>query len=209
MGEDFEEHFAILGPVGSGPQDVALVAFDHAENGFDLPALSIGLAIESLLHQAAILAAKGLVGGTTVLGRNRAANVVLVTGKAMIGFTVIAGIGENVIDGIPVDRRRQSLLELINVHRRPACSDRRKDQMIAAVADNRQLGPASIMRVFIGLKLLRASSANEIAADMPGFQAGGVDRCQGDLLASAKGLDAVAQKLVGQAKTQQPLGSFL
>ena len=154
MGEHFEEHFAILRPVGSRSQDVTLVAFDHAEDGFNLPALSIRFTIESLLHQAAVLASKRFGGRTAMLGRNRAANVVFVTCEAMIGFAVIAGISENVLDGIPVDRRCHGFLELVNVRRRATCRNRRKDQVIAAIADDRQLGPASIMRVFVDLKLL-------------------------------------------------------
>ena len=186
-----------------------MVAFDHAENGFDLPTLSIDIAIESPLHQATILTAKGFGGRTAVLGRNCTANIVYLTGKAMIGFTVIASIGKDMFDGIAADRRRQGLLELVDVHRGTARRDRRKDQVIAAVAGNGQLGPASIMRVFMRLKLLGASSANEITADMPSFQAGGVDRRQGDLLALAKGLYATVQNRVGQAKTQKSLGGFL
>jgi len=209
MGEHLEEHFAILRPVGSRSQDVTLVAFDHAEDGFNLPALSVCAAVKSLLHESAILASKRFGGRSAVLGRNRTADVVPFARKAMIGFAVIAGISENVLDGISVDRRSHGFLELVNVGRGAACCDRREDQVIAAVADNSQLGPASIMRVFVDLKLFGASSANEIATDVSGFQAGGIDRRQGDLLAIAKGLDAVVQKLVGHTKTQQPFGGFL
>ena len=154
MGEHFEEHFAILRPVGSRSQDVTLVAFDHAEDGFNLPALAIRFTIESLLHQAPIFASKRFGGRSAVFGRNRAADVVPVARKAMIGFAVIAGISENMLDDIPVDRRCHGLLELVNVGRGAACCDRREDQVIAAIADDRQLGPASIMRGFVDIKLL-------------------------------------------------------
>jgi len=73
VGEHFEEHFTILRPVRSGSQDVTLVAFDHTEDGFDLPALAVGAAVESLLHESAILALKRLGGRSAVSGRNRAA----------------------------------------------------------------------------------------------------------------------------------------
>ena len=46
MGEHFEEHFAILRPVRSRSQDVALVAFDHTEDGLHLPALAVAILVE-------------------------------------------------------------------------------------------------------------------------------------------------------------------
>ena len=123
MGEDFEEHFAILRPVRSRSQDVALVAFDHTEDGLDLPALAVGAAVESLLHESAILAAKRFGGRAAVFGRNRTADVVPLACKAMIGFTVIAGIGKNVFDYVPVNRRCHYFFELIDVNARASCGD--------------------------------------------------------------------------------------
>ena len=75
-----------------------MVAFDHAEDSFDLPALSVDFSIESPLHQATILAAKRFGSWTAMFGRYRTANVVCLASKAVIGFTVVAGIGENVLE---------------------------------------------------------------------------------------------------------------
>ena len=81
-----------------------MVAFDPTEDGLNLPALAVCAAVKSLLHESAILASERFGGRSAVFGRNRAADVVPLACKAMIGFAVIAGISENVLDGIPIDQ---------------------------------------------------------------------------------------------------------
>jgi hypothetical protein len=51
VSQDAQTDFPILTVIGSGSQRSAHVSFEHAENGFDLPTLAVGLLGESLLHQ--------------------------------------------------------------------------------------------------------------------------------------------------------------
>ncbi|QNN24378.1 hypothetical protein HED60_19570 [Planctomycetales bacterium ZRK34] len=66
MRDGEQEQFSGLGVIAAGGQGVVDVAFDHAEDGLDLPALAevqtlaVG-AGQQALHEAAVLAGGGFV----------------------------------------------------------------------------------------------------------------------------------------------------
>ena len=80
MSQHAQTDFTVLTVVGSSPQGRAHVAFEHAEDGFDLPSLAIGLLGETLLHQLAIASPHRaglavLSGPTAIGGRNDATDI--------------------------------------------------------------------------------------------------------------------------------------
>ena len=84
VGEDDEHEVTAAGVMGAASGGDAEVAFDHAHDGFGLPALAVFFEIETNLHQSAVVALGGLCGWPTVLWRDQGFDAVLLAAQAMI-----------------------------------------------------------------------------------------------------------------------------
>lgn len=179
-----------------------MIAFDHAEDCFDLPTLPKNSLVKLLLHQPAIFAAKRFLARTAVFGRDDALYVVSLTCKSMIGFAVVTGICEQLIDAYFVRRGSEDLAELVDIDPRAPCGNDRQDRVSATVAENCQLRPTPIVRVFAGLKFFAAFSRNEITADVTSLQAGRIHGSQRDVTIGLDCLNGAVQELLGRGETQ-------
>jgi hypothetical protein len=137
MGEYHEHHLAALSPIPSSVYGISQVAFDHAEYRLDLPSLAVTFLRESLLHLATVFTFQWLVGLSSMCGRYRCSNVILLSNKSMIAFAVIAGISQQVFDTVLLSSRYNDILEHIDVWTGTASCDGRKDQMTVTVSGNR------------------------------------------------------------------------
>lgn len=155
MRQDQQHHFAALGPIRPGVNRLAKVALDHAEDGFDLPALTIGSLVEVRTHQLPIFAAARLrcSSGTAMLRGNDAFDPTLVAGITVIRFAVVAGVGEDMADGADIERRLSCFFELSDIHTRAARGQGTEDHMVLTIAHDAQFGPTPIRGVFVRAKL--------------------------------------------------------
>ena len=69
-GQDAEDDFAGLGPVAARSQRCVQHSLEHAVDRFGLPALTVLLFGETLLHPVSPVSAQGLGGGAAARGRN-------------------------------------------------------------------------------------------------------------------------------------------
>lgn len=92
MRQDHQAEVAALAVVSAAANVGSLTPLEHRHHGFDLGALAVGVVVKTNFHLPAIAAARRLVGGTTALGWNHRANAMLVTGKNVIAFRIIASI---------------------------------------------------------------------------------------------------------------------
>lgn len=96
VGDGLQEHGAALTRLVAGAERVAQPPFDHAEDGFDLPALSVaaavGWATEVTPHQAPIAARRRFGGLASDLGWNDGTHIQLVADELMRPLGIEAGI---------------------------------------------------------------------------------------------------------------------
>ena len=133
MGDGLEEHGAILGMTAVGVERAAQAAFDHADHGFHLPALSIApLFLRSLEvrgHLAAIASPRRLGGRPADLRWNDRTDIEFVPQEFMHPFAVIACVRQNRFDSSAFGRRQHRLDDVRMVGARAATGHRRQDQM--------------------------------------------------------------------------------
>jgi hypothetical protein len=80
--------------------------------------------------------------------RDDAAHPTAITGKAVIRFSVVSGVGKNRSDGDSAQRGKQQLAERVEVHHRPDCRKGAQDQMTGAIADDLQFRECAIRHHF-------------------------------------------------------------
>jgi hypothetical protein len=209
VGEDQEHHFPLLCPVAACVDHIAEASFDHADNGFHLPALTILFAGETELHLTAVLLG-GLLGRrSSAFGRDDTFDLILVSSALVVAFAVISGIRQNRDQLEPVGHPLKEWTELIDIDAGPPCCHGSEDQMRAAFADDRQFGKPPVAGVFDVFELFGAFSANEVPADVPGLQAGGIDGRQRHFFLLQDGLHGLEQQLIGHRQPQQFGSRFL
>lgn len=175
MGENLQHHFTILSPVTSGSQGIALITFDHAEDGFHLPSLAVIVFIKIGFHFSAIRRFWQLGRRPAVFRRDGGLYMMHVSGILMIRLAVVSGVRQKMLDTDFFNRGFKRLAELINIDTGAACGEHRQDHMVETVADDRQPGKTPIGGLFKGLALFGAFSLNEVSADTACFQAGGIE----------------------------------
>lgn len=180
MGEYQKHHLPALRPIRSSIDGLAEVPFDHAEYRLDLPSLAITFLWESPLHLATVFTSERLVCLSSMCGRYCCSDLTLLTREPMVGFTVIAGVGQQMLDAVLLGSRDDDVFEHVDVRAGTASCDGREDQMTVTVRRYREFGPTVIMRMLIFSGLPGVFSPNIVLAGMSGFQPGGVYGCQTD-----------------------------
>jgi hypothetical protein len=66
VGEHHEHQVAAAGPVAAAGGGRTKVSFDHAYDGFDLPALAVSSSVKMRLHSSAVTPFGGFVGGAAM-----------------------------------------------------------------------------------------------------------------------------------------------
>ena len=187
MGDDLEEDGAVLAVVGAGVEGFAQSAFDHAEDRFDLPALTVAAAFGRSAEVGAHLATEaggGRLGcRPTDGGWDEGTDAVFAAGVPMHPLGVVAGIGQQRIDRSATTRLTQSLPEVPVVRPRAASRHGRQNQMRAAVDQQAGLRKAPIGQVWQAL-VAPSASADEVVADVMGLEAAAVEGRQPDAAAS-------------------------
>jgi len=209
VSEDEEQHFAALGPVVFGAEGRAVVAFDHAEGGLDLPTLAIAFLVEVGAHLASVWAARQLGGRPAQFGGDDCLDMVTLACVTMIAFAVVTGIGQHTVHANLLGGGLEYFAELVDIHAGAACGDNRKDRMVTAIAGDRQFGPPPTVPDFADFELFRASLRNEVTADVTRLQAGGIDGGQGDVAVGFKRFKGAIEQSLSRAETQQSLGRFV
>ena len=175
MGQEPQGGFAALAGDGSGPQGGPETAFDHGEDGLDLPALAVELSREppgELASPMAVQTARSAVArpaAATVQGKDAADPQTLAT-QAVAGFAVEAGIPQERGEGLASVGLPDGGLELAVVGLGAAVDDQPQDEMAEGVADGGNLGIAGFV-----MGPVPGAAAGEVVRDVPGFQAGRVD----------------------------------
>lgn len=161
--------------VGQSADPVAQVAFEHADDRFDLAAAAVDLAIETLFHQATVAALGQLAGGAgpALFGRDDRANTVLVAQEPMIGFRIAAGVGHQLFDDRAGRGMLQQFGETIDVGLRATARSGPEDGMVQRVRENAQLRIVPLRHRFLRFSAL-FGPPDIVAAGVDGFQAGGV-----------------------------------
>ncbi len=187
MGEDAEQHLAVLGVVAPGAQrctEHALVARDHALRLSPLPIAPAG---EAAKHLRAVVAGGPLPGRAPGIELDhRQADLQLAPGQAMIRLAVEACVGGQAVEVQVLRCLAQRRGEVRRVLARPAARDRAGDEVGGGVADHGQLGPRRVRRG----PTVRAA-AEVVAADVMAFQSRGVDGAGGPLVDQAARAGAV------------------
>jgi hypothetical protein len=207
--EHAQEYLATLGPILTGPQGGTVVAFEHADHRFGVPALAVEFPFEVEAHASSVRRTGQLACRSVVLGGDDRFDVMAVAREAVVRLAVLARIGQQYLDMDLVGGGSQRLTELVHIHPGSAGGDDRQDGMIAAVTDQTQLGPTLVVRVFSCRKFFGASTRDEVVADMAGFQAGGIHRRQLNMTVGTEDVQAAVQETLDHRPTQQTLGSFV
>jgi hypothetical protein len=200
VGEYQEHHLPALRPIRASIDGLAEVAFEHAEDGLDLPSLAVTFLRESPLHLATILSSRQLGRMTACLRWYCRSDVTLLTRESMVGFAVITGIGQQMLDTILLGNRNNDVLEHVDVRAGTASCYGRKDQVIATVRRDGQLRPTVIMRMLVFSGLPGVFSPNIVLAGMSGFQARRVNGCQADSSVLSYVLNSAVKQLRGDIK---------
>lgn len=123
MCEHHKHHLSALSPIPAGIDGLAEVPFDHAEYGLDLPSLAVTFLREPPLHLATVFASQRVV-GVSSMGRGYCcSDMTLLTCEPMVGFTVIAGVGQQVLDTILLSGWYNDILEHVDVRAGAASCD--------------------------------------------------------------------------------------
>ncbi len=166
--------FTTLSVVGAGIKGIAQQAFDHTKDRLDLPSLAVTLAIKVLFHNATIVCFGQVFWGSSDFGRYRGANIFSCSCPPVILFTVISGVGDDVLDGEIIWELVQDGSKLCAVTARPASGMDTQDHVCGHIGDDGYLGPTCKVlpfAVFCGF----GACFVEIGADVSGLQAGGIN----------------------------------
>ena len=175
VGQEPEAGFAALAGDGPGPQCGPETAFDHREDGLDLPALAVELSREPSGESSPPIAAQptrsaiATPAAATVQGKD-AADPQTLAAKAVAGFAVEAGIPQERGKGLAGVGLPDGGLELAVVRLGAPVDDQPEHEVTEGVADGGNLG---ITGFFVGP--VPGTTAGEVVRDMSGFQAGRVD----------------------------------
>ena len=176
MGQDAQTEFPILAVVASGSQGRSQVAFEHAEDGFNLPPLAIGFLGESVFHQGTIPAGHGtrltiLSGPTPIRRRDDTADAVPFAAEPMESFGLVTRIAEQGPKRLMSQSLVKRLPGLDRVDPGAAINHHPEDQMIGRITDRRELRIAMLIVGGMALAPLRV-----VGRDVAGLQARRVDR---------------------------------
>ena len=111
-----------------------------------------------------------------MLGRNGACDGTFFAGVTVIRFAVVAGVGQEMLDGKGISGGFQCFSKLVHINAGAACWQGPEDQMITTIANHAQFGPTPIIGLFVRLDLFGAFSADKVSAGVARFQAGGIHR---------------------------------
>ena len=119
MGNRAKADFATLGPVGSGAQRGTQPPFVCADGAFDLPALSVSLAGKALVHNRTVASGRSLCSRPSAQRGDDAVGAEFLTQFAVMGFAVIAGVGQQFAERLSRVRISDGAGELDIVGKRP------------------------------------------------------------------------------------------
>ena len=178
MGQDAEGDFAVLAMIAAGGQGGPEVAFNHAEDGFNLPALAVCFLGEVLTHEFAVAAfdrsrATVQTGSATVGRRDDAANTQVLATAPVEAFGLVASIAQERRELLPPPSLVESRFVFHGVGLGAAVDDDPQDQVATRITEGRKLG---ITGLFVSPVPL--APAGEVVRNVARLQAGGVDSRQ-------------------------------
>lgn len=145
MGENQKHHFAVLSPVAAGAKHIIEAAFEHAEDRFHLPPLTECFTGKVSLHLTTVFLAGLVCGESAAFGRDDAMDLIVLASAAVIGLTIISGIGQHGLHFKPTDHPFKKRPERIDVHTGAARGLSCQDQMASAVPDQGQFWKSACM----------------------------------------------------------------
>ena len=192
MGQDPQTDLAVLAVIIARPECGTEVALEHRVDGLRLPPLTIKDFREVRLHQLAVATphdpwlAVG-TGTTAVGGRNDTANVPAAT-EAVEAFRLVAGIPQQGPQGLVGQRVPDGRAGFRQIGLGAAVNAPAQDQMVGGIPDRRELGIAAFI-----VALMAFATFGVVGGNMPGLQAGRIDRGQRSPLSENLGLAAALQ----------------
>lgn len=176
MGQKAQTDFAILAVIASGPQSRSEVSLEHAEDGFNLPTLTICLPGKSSLHQLTVPPShrkRAAVPSrpTALRRRDDTANAVSFPTESMEAFRFVPGIPQKAPEPLMVQGFTERLIRFDRIDLGTTIDHRSEDEMVGGIADRRQFRIAMFVVVFM---LVTASGV--IGRDVTGFQTGRIYR---------------------------------
>lgn len=171
MGDDAEQDFGLSGFVASTSQGRAEAALVLGDRAFDMPAMTISLAVEATPHLAAIRGLGPAVAGVASIQRDqRRTDAQNVTGQAVVMFAVVGGVGQQAIDGQVSARLPGAGRKLRRIPAGPVAQRGPGPQIGARLCGDGQLGPAAPDE-----RTELPASNDKVIRDVVILEAGGVD----------------------------------
>jgi len=182
MGDDAKQTFAQTSLRRSTSQGRSQAAFVLREGAFGVPAPTVKPGGEAGMHPSPVAAAGTdmlVSGSATIHGDDGRADAQCFTGQTMMRFCVVAGVGQQAINGDVSYRLRHRRLKVDGVIAGAVSGRCRGDQISGMMGHHGQFGVPSV-------SLRTADHASqEVPADVMAFQARGVDRGLGLLVDQA------------------------
>jgi len=199
VGQEAEGDLAVLAMIGAGGESGAEVAFDHAEDRLDLPALAVGFLGESSAHQTTVMAVDWprsavFAGPSTFGGRDDAADAQALTAPPVEALGLVAGVAEERPELLPLPGLVEGAFVFDGVGLGATVGDDAQDQVTAGIAEGRKLG---ITGLFVGLMPLAATG--EVVRDVARLQTRGVDGRQ-----AADGRDQAEAASLVDGRVEEP-----
>ncbi len=174
MGQDSQQALLLLCRIVPGSQRRVQSSFVPRDDALDLPAISVDPLMESSLHLATISCLGPAPASVAPVERDdRTAYAQLLPAQPMIGFAVVAGIGQQSGQTYVPNRLAHRGRKLRMIVARSANHAGGCDQVALGVTDQRQLGPAATAESPV------STAIHEVGADVVSLQAGGINRAFG------------------------------
>ena len=209
MSNCHENHVSSPTPVGASGCCTSQASLDHAENGFDLPALAILRGVKSDLHQSSIITTGRTCCWPPVFRRDDRSDSQIVPAVLVVRLGIVTGIGQKRSDDHSPGCLADHFFELRHIRCRATRGMDCQNQMTRRITDDSQLRKPPISR---GLPEIGDSrtTTDEVLAAVPRLQSCRVDRSQRNAFLTSHGRpDRLRQQPASHGKTQQPLCRLL
>lgn len=144
VGEDAQTDFADLAVMVTGSDSRTHVAFEHAEDGFDLPTLAVGAFREVTFHESSVVAGDGLATAivsrsASVRCRDDATDTERLTAEPVESFRFVPGVGDQSCERLLTQRSEQRRVSFDVIEPGSAVDYHAKHEMAGRIANGRKL----------------------------------------------------------------------
>lgn len=171
MGQDPEEHFAVLAFVLASRQRRSEMPFESGEHRFSVGSATVAAIGKTTMHLGAVFALWLLsfeLAGVQFDGGQ--ADAEFLARQNMVVFAIVSGVGQKAIDVKIGGRLSEGRREVRRILAGAASQTDPGDQMRLGVRDGGDLGPRYLLKWFTVM-----TARGVVPADVAGLEAGGID----------------------------------